>query len=132
MTTKKKNLELIFNVLRETKLSLADSRIRDAFMKQFGEALDDFVKERENVYIKFCDKDEDGNPKVLENKYTFQKSVLEEMSNELEILLNEEVAIAADNTEKIKEFIESTQYNPKPGEVELIDEFLVDLDKQVV
>lgn len=127
MTLQKKDLEIIFLALNDTKPNLADARIRDAFLKPLGEQLDQFNKDRNTVYVTYCDKDENNQPIVTENKYTFPADKLEEINTELLKLIEEEVEIEVQNPEKIKELIEGTNYSPKTGEVEIIDSFIAKL-----
>ena len=60
MKIPKKCLEVCFLTLKETELSLADSRIRDAFMKKLEESINTFYIDRKKVLEKFCKKNEDG------------------------------------------------------------------------
>lgn len=130
MKLHKGQLELTFTVLKDTNLSLQDSRIRDAFLKPLGEAVDTFYKERTAIYEKFCDKKEDGTPDIDDGKYHFKKEVTEEADKELKTLITEEVEIEEKwgvTKTKLKELMEKTNYSPKVGEVEVIDSILVTL-----
>lgn len=129
MKLKKKHLELTITLIDKTELSLADSRIRDRSIKALLEQYKTFTEEKGKVLEKFCDKDEEEKPitTALENgsvQYTFTgEGALDNVTKEINTLLEEEVDIEGDNT-KIKEFIEATNYKPKVGEMELIDEIL--------
>lgn len=127
MTLKKSELELTFNVLKETTLNLSDARIRDNFLKPVGEALDQLNKEKSAIYLEYCDKDEDGNPEITDDKYHFESAALETGNSELKILYAEEIEIPLANQEKIKEFFESTAYAPKLGEIDIIDDIIAKL-----
>lgn len=122
MQVKKSNLELIFNVLKETKLNLADARLRDAFLKDALDKIKLFNEDRKKVLETFCDKKEDGTPDVKDDKYSFQPAVVEDLTKELDTLANETVEVVGNDS--IKTFIEKTEYSPKPGEAELIDNIL--------
>lgn len=130
MTLEKKELEMVFNVLKETNLNLQDSRIRDSFLKQVGIELDQFNKDKTAIYLEYCDKNEDGTPEIVDGKYHFQNNVLEKINDEITTLLSETVELSIDNPDtldKIKSFVEKTDYSPKIGEVEIIDSFITKL-----
>lgn len=127
MTLQKKELETIFVTLKETKSNLSDSRIRDTFLTPLGVVLDTFNKDKTTIYLQFCDKNEDGSPKIELGNYHFADSILLDVNKELVILGDETVEIEVENHEKIKELIESTTYSPKVGEVEIIDSFIAKL-----
>lgn len=124
ITTKKSQLEVFFLTLKGTEgvLSLADSRIRDSFLKPLTEATQTFEQDRKVIYERFCTKDSNGDSDLSDNQYKFPKDILEEMNKELEILCDEEVALEA--PEGLKEIMEKTEYKPKTGEVEIIDQIL--------
>lgn len=123
MVIKKGNIELLFNVLKGTdgKLSLADARIRDTFLKELIVSNDTFVADRKKIFETFCKKNEDGTPEVTNNQYTFDPESTEELSKELGTLLIEEITIEND---KVIEFISLSEYKPKVGESEIIDSFV--------
>lgn len=127
MTLQKKELEIIFLALSETKPSLADARIRDPFLKELGTAIENLNKEKTEIYLEYCDKDDEKNPTVIDGKYHFQDEVINKVNGELITLVEEEVEISCKNPEKLKELIEDTAYSPKPGEVEIIDSFIAKL-----
>jgi len=121
MKIHKKCLEVCFLSLKETELSLADSRVRDAFLKELTKAVKTFYAERKVVMEKFCTKNEDGTPKLGENdEFHFEPEVVADLSTELQTLIDEEVEIPGDK-EKIAAILNETKYKPKFGEVELID-----------
>lgn len=123
-TIKKKDIQTIFLALKETSLNLADSRLRDAFLKPLGENLDQFNKDRSAIYLQYCEKNEDDTPKIEKDNYHFKNEDLQTINDELETLFNEEITVSIENIDKIKEFVENTTYLPKPGEVEIIDAFI--------
>lgn len=132
MKVKKIHLEVFYNTVRGTEgvLGLADSRIRDAFLKPLGEATDAMVKERVAIYEKFCDKKEDGTADTHGEQYHFSKEVLPEANKELELFAKEEVEVPfvwGVTAEKLKEIIEKSTYKPKYGETEIIDELTANL-----
>ena len=129
ITLTKNKLEVLFLAIRGTEgvLSLAESRIRDAFMKPLTEATKTFEEDRKVIYEKFCTKDEEGNPDLTDNNYHFQKEVLEGLHKEIETLYAEEVELPVASKESLKLILERTEYKPKTGEVEIIDEILATL-----
>lgn len=121
MKIQKKCLEVCFLALKETELSLADSRVRDAFLNKLNEAIKTLYTERVAVMEKFCTKKEDGTPDLNDKgEYHFTPDVVEEFAKELETLINEEIEVSGEK-EKIATIITETKYKPKFGEVELID-----------
>lgn len=128
MKIKKLHAEILFATIKgaEGILSLADSRIRDAFLKDFVEDVKTYLNDKSGIYQTFCKKDEDGNPALVDgDKYEFEKKDLEEINKELLILSEEEIDVPA--CDKLKEFIEKSEYKPKVGEAEIIDEILAKL-----
>lgn len=125
MKTKKLYLEILAQVLKGTegKLNLADARIRDTFMKSLLEQADIYINQKQTIYKTFCSKNEQGEPDLLDgNKYQFPTDKLEEINKELLILSEEEVELPTND--KIKEFVEISEYKPKIGEVDLIDDLM--------
>lgn len=128
MQLEKKYLELLFNLLKETEgeLNLADSRIRDSFIKPLAEVTETYFKDRAKIYEAFCLKKEDGSIDFLvkgeTTSYQFPPEKLDEINQEL-ITLGDEL-VDLPNSEKIKDFINKTKYSPKVGEMESIDEIL--------
>lgn len=120
MNVKKQHLETLYLVVKGTEniLNLSESRKRDTFLKPLTEALETFYKERKVIYEKFCDKKEDGTPNIVENRYTFQNA--EEVNKELTILLEETVELPPLEVS----ILEKSEYKPKIGEAEVIDEFI--------
>lgn len=129
MKLKKSNLEVIFNFTKGTEgvLNLADSRLRDEFLKDLSDKTQSFYDDRNKIYINFCVK-KDGQPDLLDgDKYQFEKNVLPDLNKELMVLAEEEVVITLpDNftTFKLKEILEKSEYKPKALEAEVIDLFL--------
>lgn len=124
MNLQKRYLELFINVLNSTEPGLAGSRLRDSVLKSITQETEDFFKARTTIYETFCNKDEEGKPDVSDNQYKFKKEVLDEVNKELNTLLDEEIEVKITDADRIKELIESTNYKPKYGEVEIIDEIL--------
>lgn len=120
----KRQLEVFFLTLKGTEgvLSLKDARVRDSFMKPLIEATQTFESDRRAIYVKFCDKDEEGNPNITNDEFKFKKDVVEEMGKELETLMDEEVVFTI--PEGLKEIMDQSAYKPKVGESMIIDEIL--------
>lgn len=128
MQIKKQHLEVFFLALRGTEnvLSLAESRIRDSFMKPLAEVTETYVNDRNKIYVAFCKKDEDGKPAWVDgNKYEFDNEKVEEINKELTTLAEEEVELTPPLF--LKEMIEKTEWKPKVGEAALLDEVLTKL-----
>jgi len=117
----KKYLEVFYLTLKGTEgiLSLAESRTRDGFMKTLGDVLEIFYADRKKIYETYATRKEDGIIDLTDNKYYFAPEKLDELNGELTTLLNEKVELSA--PESLKPIIEKTTYNPKVGEVEMID-----------
>ena len=122
MKVKKQYLEILFSTLKGTEnlLSIAESRKRDAFLKELAPKLDNFYKERSFIYETFCDKKEDGTPDIRDDQYRFDPAKLKEINSELETLGNEEVSFDL----LINGILEKSEYKPKLGEVEIIDKLI--------
>lgn len=116
----KKHLEVAYQALSETSLSLSQARIRDAILNKLKPVIEQYYQDRKKVFETFCRKDENGKPEIIDDNYKFDQSVQEELVKELNTLLNEEVDIEI--TDEVKEIINNTNYKPKPFEVELIDQ----------
>lgn len=124
MKVAKKHLEVFYLVLKDTKLKLADARIRDAFMKPLGVEADQFMADRTKIYETFCLKGEDGKPDIKDGKYHFPPEKLDEINAELKTLAEEEVEFVVPEKLKEKEIIQNTEYSPKVGESLIIDELI--------
>lgn len=122
MHIKKGLLETLFQVTNGTGsvLTLSEARVRDRFMKSVLAETQSFEAERKAIYERFCDKNAEGEPDVTNDQYKFASTVLKEMNTELTTLYDEEVSI--DVHEGIKAILEKTEYKPKVGESEKIDE----------
>lgn len=133
MTIKKANLEIFFTVLRGTDgvLSLADARIRDAFMKVLAPSVDAMFEDRKKIYEKFCKRKEDGTPDMDDGKYHFEVDQIETINKEMGVLNEEAVEIAYPwgvTSSKLKQIMDKSDYKPKYGEVELIDAVIATLE----
>lgn len=122
MKIKKLYLPIFYYALKGTEgqLSLAESRVRDSAMKMIREPAATFEQDRTKIFTTYCDKDEKGKPKIEDGKYSFDPELLETINGELSTLNNEEVELEIHND--IKEILEKTNYKPKVGEAEVIDE----------
>lgn len=132
MKVKKQNLEVFFKVLRGTDgvLSLQDARVRDAFMKPLGAAVDTMGAERNKIYDKYCTKDEDGNPDTTDGRYKFEKDIVEEVNAELALFMEEVVDVPYEwgvGATKLKEIVDKSQYKPAYGEAAQIDEIIKEI-----
>ena len=115
-------------------LKLKDARIRDKAIRDLTEYKKVYEVEKTKVYEKFCTKDDDGKPKVERNpmggvKYNFPTEIIEDLNSEMKIL-NEETFTYKPNADVVR-FIEISNYKPKVGEVEIIDDVLERMKKQV-
>lgn len=122
MNIKKGTLELLFVILRETKLSLSEARVRDAFMKEVMESIKLFQEERKKVIETFCTKDDKGAPLIENNNYSFSAENFPQAQTELNTLIMEDIELKI--TPAIKAIVEKTEYLPKVGEAEIIDAIL--------
>ena len=122
MEVEKKDLEVLFKIIKETNLNLKEARVRDPFLKDLGNKLDTYYFDRKAIYEKFCKKTEDGLPDTKDDKFTFEKDVVKELMSELEILNAEVVKIEV--VDGLKGFIENSAYKPEYGEIEVIDKLL--------
>ena len=129
MKVKKVQLEPFFKVLRGTDgvLSLADARVRDAFMKPLGNHLDAFYADRAKIYESFSIKDKEGNPDLTDGNFHFPADEMENLNGEL-IEFGEEIVevefVWGVTGGKLKEIIEKSTYKPVYGETEVIDEII--------
>ncbi len=121
MKISKKYLELLAILIKEAELNLSDARLRDSVFKQLVSHLEDFGEAKKKIIETFCNKDEEGKPLIEDNKYSFKTEVIENLNKEFDVLVQEEVELKLDDTDKLKEIIEKTSYKPKTGEVEQID-----------
>ncbi len=124
MKVKKQYLEVLFLALRDTTLSLSQARVRDLALRKVQPELDAFYNDRRKIYETFAKKDADGNPDIKQNLFTFEKEEAEKMGPELEALNAEEVELDIKFPDVVKTIVENTEYKPKTGESELIDEVL--------
>jgi len=122
MKVKKQYLETLFNFIKGTdeQLTLSESRKRDAFLKEIAPVLETFYADRKVIYEKFAVKDASGKPDIVNDKYSFEKEVIEELGKELTLLFEEEVEIS----NLPKDIVDKSEYKPKVGEVEIIDNLL--------
>jgi len=124
MKLEKRYLEVLYKTIKGTEgvLTLAEGRIRDAFMKDVTEATTQFENDRRVIYEKFCTKTDDGKPDVSDGKYHFKTEEVSEIQAELETLYAEEVELPSPSG--LKEIVERTQYKPEIGESEKIDHII--------
>ena len=122
---KKKQIELLFKVLRDTDLSLKDARVRDEALRTITPTLEAFYADRKKIWDKYCDKNEDETPKeTSDGQLTFATAILPQLTKDLEEFVNEDVLLTFKDVEKIKKFAENTNYKFGFGEVEVFDEII--------
>lgn len=117
---KNKHLQLTFKVLEATELSLAEARVRDAFIKDLVDNLKTLDENRLKIVKKLADKDEKGEAIIEDNNYKVTDR--EALIKELEILAEELSPIVI--SEAVKKLITESNYKPKIGEAAEIDEIL--------
>lgn len=125
LIVKKSQLETLFSLTKGTEgvLTLPESRIRDAFLKPLLAVTQTYLEDKTKIYMTYCFKNEDGIPKLKDgDKYEFAKDVIEPVNEELATLLDETIELEI--PEKLKEILEKSEYKPKVGEAEIIDEIL--------
>lgn len=123
MQLEKKYLEVFLNILSgSTELSLKEARVRDSVLDELVPKTELFIKDRETIYKKFCVKKEDGSPDIKDNKYTFNPEEIEELTKELELLVEEKVDFST--KPELKSILENTKYKPEIGETKIIDEII--------
>lgn len=123
MKLQKKYIELLFKVVKGYKTpKMAPARLRDSFLGDLIPSVDQFHKDRSDIYIKFCDKKEDGEPDIVDDKYKFAPGLLKEINEELTTLGDEEVEIKT--IPELKNMIEESSYETEAGETVSIDEII--------
>lgn len=110
---KKKHLEVLIKVFQNTKLNLAESRMRDTFLKSLYEAHKTYTEEKTKILEHLGTKNDDDT-------YHFEADKKEEALKEIGILVEEPVEIYFDK--KLKPLAELTTYTPEYGEAELFYE----------
>lgn len=119
----KKYLELLFKVIKDYKTpKMTLGRLRDGLLRDLSVPTDQFIKDRNEIYLKFCDKNEDGSPNIIEDKYKFAPTLLEEINGELKILGDEKVDIKF--PPETKNMVEESSYESLPGETLIIDNII--------
>lgn len=123
MKLQKKYLELLFKVVKDYKTSkMVQARIRDGFLRELSVSTDQFIKDRNDIYIKFCNKNEAGEPDIVDDKYKFEPKLLEEINTELKTLGEEEVELKT--PPELKNMIEESSYETQAGETTIVDEII--------
>lgn len=97
----------------QEKLDFAESRVRDKFLKSLAPEIQSYYEARNKLLISLAEKIEGE-----ENRFNLTPKFLEE-----EKILNEETIELPDEP-KLKDFIELSDYKPKIGEIDLIDNIL--------
>jgi len=125
MKLKKQHLEVLLNFTKGTEgqLSLAESRLRDSFIKPLSEVTQAYFDDRNKIYLAFCFKNEDGTPALKDgDKYEFARENIDEVNKELLTLADEEVEL--ETPANLKEILEKSEYKPKLLEAEVIDNII--------
>lgn len=113
----KKEIEVIFKALRDTAgvLSFAESRIRDAVIKELITHVNELNTAKNDIFKKFADTSTELPGGQV--NYHFPPESVESVTHEVNILLDETVEV----DERFVTFIDKTTYKPEYGEVEIID-----------
>ena len=136
MKLKKKDLKLLITVLDGTNPRFTEARLRDRFLKLVLEEYKTSEGERIKICESLCVKDKDKKPvmkKIKDNNgnevesYDFTPANLAKFEKELNILQNEEVKLKleGDEPKRLIKLIETTKYEPKYGEAEIIDNEII-------
>ena len=123
----KGQLQLLLKVLSATIPNFVEARLRDRIIKTLNEDFKQYDKDRVEICQALCDKDEKGSPILTGTNFNFtDKEKAKQFNEEVAVLQNEEVKLLLEIKEKANliKLIESTNYFPKPGEVEVIDTIL--------
>lgn len=120
MKIQKKEINLFFNLLKDSKVNLYEARRRDDVVRQLYSYSQVYESDRLKVCDKFCEK-KDDELVVKNDNYIVLPEHEEEFKKEFEALNNEEVEVKVENYEIIKKIVENTEYVPKVGEMEFID-----------
>lgn len=131
MKIKKKHLEVLGSAIKSVNCdSFKEGRVRDAFYRSLHPFIIAFYSDRAEIFNKLCIKDADGNPvrELGENgkprMETFKFDVQNQgaLNAEMETLVEEEIEIEA--YDELKKHLEASEYKPKFGEAELLDEVI--------
>ena len=116
MNLAKKHLIPFFLALKETdgQLTLKEARIRDQMLKPLLEITKTFEEDRTKIYQKYGE--------LKDGQYHFKDEDTDTVNKEVQELYAEEVELP--HIKGIKEILEKTEYKPKFGEAELIDEVI--------
>ena len=122
----KKQLNLLVGVLAETKPHFVEARLRDKVIKLLLIESTQFDEDRVKICKDLCIKDEKGEPLMKGNIFDFTPENMTKFQEEFKILSDEEIKLPLDGNEqqRLLKLIETTEYLPKVGEVEMIDEIL--------
>ena len=85
MKIQKKYIETLYKVISGYKTpKMALGRIRDGFLRTLAPFVDQYGKDKQEIYEKFCIKKEDGTPDIKDDKYHFEKEKLTEINEEID------------------------------------------------
>lgn len=120
MKIKKYQIEAVFLSLTYPIKKFADARRRDVFLKKLQDSFKEYNEQIQAIYKEFCIKDENGEPKVEDKKYTFENAILEKLNEEIKVLNEEEINIEGD----VKDLIENSEAELKVGMTDILQEVL--------
>jgi hypothetical protein len=105
ISIKKGFIEKVISFM-DVPLSAADSRARNRVITTLAKAISEIDKDRDNLLKQYCEKDEKGNPKLLENdtKYDITPENLGIVNSEMMKIINEDfvIDILPSNKEDLK------------------------------
>ena len=83
---KVKNIQLVNSIATLNKLLTCELNIKTQFnldknVKEIDKILESYNASRKKLIEKYCDKDEEGKPKIINNQYTFKEN-LDEFNKE--------------------------------------------------
>lgn len=83
---KVKNIQLVNSIATLNKLLTCELNIKTQFnldknVKEIDKILESYNASRKKLIEKYCDKDEEGKPKIIDNQYTFKEN-LDEFNKE--------------------------------------------------
>lgn len=122
MKITKKEVDLFYELIADSAISLSEARKRDAIVKQLVKFGREYAYDRMKIIKEFCEK-KDDELIVKDNNYLVINGKEEEFNKEMDTLNNEEVEIELD-AQSTKKIIENTKYTPKVGEMDLIDNLI--------
>ncbi len=99
------NIVLLTNFLTPIKLDLEQSSARRRFLRLLSGFVTDFKIERESIQKEFCNKNQQGEPIVFKDRYTFEKDNQKKFNEKYKVLSDLKIEIDFKGEEKDKEFV---------------------------